>query len=54
MDDLPDGDLIRRIAHDTAADSVPVGLTHEPDFAQWCVVVEEIADDYERQLKNHQ
>jgi hypothetical protein len=51
MSDDNNGNTVRRIAHDSASDSVPIGLTQEPDFDQWCSVVQEIADDIERQIR---
>jgi hypothetical protein len=49
--DLPNGNVRRRIAHDTAADTVPIGLTQEPDFDAWRLVVEDIADEIEHELE---
>jgi hypothetical protein len=49
--DLPNVHVRRRIAHDTAADTVPIGLTQEPDFDAWRLVVEDIADEIEHELE---
>jgi hypothetical protein len=48
--DIPTIDVPRRIAHDSAADAVPVGLTQEPDFDEWRKVVETVAAAIEQEL----
>jgi hypothetical protein len=50
MDDAPDPrDPIRRIAHDAAADSVP--LDSRVTFDEWSRLVGDVADDIERTLR---
>lgn len=50
MDDAPDPrDPIRRIAHDAAADSVP--LDSRVTFDDWSLLVRDVADDIERTLR---
>ena len=50
MDDAPDPrDPIRRIAHDAAADSVP--LDSRVTFDEWSKLVGDVADDIERTLR---
>jgi hypothetical protein len=49
--EIPTIDVPRRIAHDSAADAVPSGLTQDPDFDEWRKVVEDVADTIEYELR---
>jgi hypothetical protein len=49
--EIPTIDVTRRIAHDSAADAVPVRLTQDPEFNEWRKVVEDVADTIEYELR---
>ena len=49
-DDIP-RDPIRELAHDSASDAVPVGVTGEPDFDGWCATVGDVASDIEHTIR---
>jgi hypothetical protein len=50
-DDIP-RDPIRELAHDSATDAVPVGVTGEPDFDGWCAAVGDVAAAIEHTLRS--
>ena len=50
-DDIP-RDPIRELAHDSATDAVPLGVTGEPDFDGWSATVRDVAVDIEHTLRS--
>ena len=49
-DDIP-RDPIRELAHDSASDAVPVGVTGEPDFDGWSAAVGDVASGIEYTIR---
>lgn len=50
--EIPNPDPIRRIAHDAAADAVPVDVTTTPDFAAWGDVVDDVAVSIDHSIRS--